>query len=208
MVELIDTWGAWFLPLQALFVALTALVPPFPSEVLVIASGAMASAGVLSLTWVLIATTLGCLAGDLLLYTLFRYQLIRLIYRWRWGRRLHRAMLRASIRGGNATTWVGLLLIRWIPGGRSASMASAGMMRLPWRQILALAVFGALIWSGWLVGLGYITGTTTGLPPWASTLTAIGIGTLVGLTIAGLSTRRRRARSQTSVKASSVSPNS
>lgn len=204
MVELIDAWGAWFLPLQAFLVALTALVPPFPSEVMVIASGAMASAGLLSLTWVMIATTLGCLAGDLLLYALFRYQLIRLLYRWRWGRRLHRVMLRASIRAGSATTLVGLLLIRWIPGGRSASMASAGMMRLPWPHTAVLAVLGAVIWSGWLVGLGYITGTTTGLPPWASTLTAIGIGTLVGLIVAVLVTRRRRARSQTSVRASSV----
>lgn len=204
MVELIDAWGAWFLPLQALFVALTALVPPFPAEVMVIASGAMASAGHLSLPWVMIATTLGCLSGDLLLYALFRYQLIRLLYRWRWGRRLHRVMVRASIRAGSATTWAGLLLIRWIPGGRAASMASAGMMRLSWRQVAALAVLGAVIWSGWLIGLGYITGTTTGLPPWASTLTAIGIGTLVGLVIALLVTRRRRAHSQTSVRASKV----
>jgi membrane-associated protein len=200
MVELFDDWGAWLLPLQAFFVALTALVPLFPSEVMVIASGAMASAGLLPLTWVMIATTLGCLAGDVLLYTLCRYQLVRLLYRWRWGRRLHRVMVRASIRAGSATTWTGLLLIRWIPGGRAASMASAGMMRLPWRQTAGLALLGSLIWSGWLVGLGYITGTTTNLPPWASTLTAIGIGTLVALIVA-LRVSRRHARSQTSVRA-------
>ncbi|NLS09661.1 hypothetical protein HGQ17_06505 [Nesterenkonia sp. MY13] len=204
MVELLDEWGVWFLPLQAIFVALTALIPPFPSEVMVIASGAFASAGDLSLTWVMIATIGGCLAGDLLLYALFRYQLIRVLYRWRWGRRLHRSMLRASIRAGGKTTWVGLLLIRWIPGGRAASMATAGLMRLAWPQLSTLAILGAVIWSAWLVGLGYITGTTTGLPPWASTLMGIGVGTLVGLIIAVLVARRRGARIQERVQTSSA----
>ncbi|WP_300342705.1 VTT domain-containing protein [Nesterenkonia sp.] len=196
MVELLEEWGDLYLPLQALAVALTAFVPPFPSEIMVIASGAMASGDALWLPAVLLATTLGCLVGDVGLYILFRYQLIRLIYRWRWGRRLHRMMLRAAIRAGKATTWIGLLLIRWVPGGRSASMATAGMMRMPWPRLLPLSVAGALIWSAWLVGLGYITGTTTGLPPLASTVTAIVIGTLVGLTVAVLAARRRRARAQ------------
>ncbi|WP_150460550.1 DedA family protein [Nesterenkonia ebinurensis] len=192
MTELLEDWGIWFLPLQALLVALTALVPPFPAEIMVIASGAFASAGQLSLFWVMVATTAGCLAGDLLLYMLFRYQLIRVLYRWRWGRRMHRGMLRASIRAGSVTTLVGLLLVRWIPGGRAASMATAGIMRLPMPQLAVLSGLGALIWSAWLVGLGYITGTTTGAPPLVSTLIALGIGTLVGLTIAGLAARRRR----------------
>lgn len=192
MTELLEDWGIWFLPLQALFVALTALIPPFPSEIMVIASGAFASAGDLSLFWVMIATTAGCLTGDLVLYALFRHQMVRVLYRWRWGRRMHRGMLRASIRAGNATTLVGLLMIRWIPGGRAASMATAGIMRLPTPQLTVLVGLGALIWSGWLVGLGYVTGTTTGAPPWVSTLIAIGIGTLVGLIVAGLAARRRR----------------
>lgn len=194
MVELLDDWGAWFLPLQAFLVALTALIPPLPSEVMVIGSGAMASAGALPLTWVLIATALGCLIGDLVVYLLFRYQLIRALYRWRWGRRLHRGLLRASIRAGGANTWIGLLLIRWIPGGRTTSMATAAMTGLSGPPLAALAVLGAVIWTGWLVGLGYITGTTTGLPPWASTLMGLGVGTLVGLIIAVLAARRRRSR--------------
>lgn len=194
MVELLNDWGAWFLPLQALFVALTALIPPFPAEVMVIASGAMAAAGTLSLTWVMVATVLGCLAGDSAVYLLFRYQLIRMLYRWRWGRLLHRGLLRTTIRAGSASTWISLLLIRWIPGGRATSMATAGMIRLTGPQLIVLMTLGALIWSSWLVGLGYITGTTTDLPPWASTLMGIGIGTLVGLIIAALVTRRRRTR--------------
>ncbi|GGE71489.1 DedA family protein [Nesterenkonia cremea] len=192
--SLYETWGFWYFLFQAVAVALTAFVPPFPSEVMVIASGTMAADGIVPLSLVLAVTFLGCLLGDLGVYALFRYQFIRVLYRWRWGRRLHRKMLRVSIRAGGASTWVGLLLIRGVPGGRSASMATAGMMRLRWRGLIPLALAGAVIWTIWLVGLGYITGTTTGLPPWASTVAAVVVGTLVGLIIAMIVARARRRR--------------
>lgn len=196
MIDLLEDWGAWFLPLQALAVAFTAFVPPFPAEVMVIASGAISADQLLPLWAVAAATVAGCLVGDVGLYVLFRYQFIRVLYRWRWGRRMHRMVLRTSIRAGKANTWMGLLLIRWLPGGRATSMASAGVMRLPWPRLIPLAGLGAVIWSAWLIGLGYITGTTTGLPPIVSTLMGLAIGTIVGLVLALAVTRRRRARAQ------------
>ena len=196
MFELLSDWGIWYLPLQALAVALTALVPPFPSEVMVIGSGAMAAGDLLPLWAVTAATVGGCFIGDVGLYVLFRFQFIRVLYRWRWGRRLHRMILRATIRAGKANTSMGLLLIRWIPGGRSTSMATAGMMRMSWPRLLVLAALGAVIWGTWLIALGYITGTTTGLPPVFSTLVGLSVGTLVGLVIALAASRRRRARAQ------------
>ncbi|GAB3187103.1 DedA family protein [Nesterenkonia suensis] len=195
---LLDAWGWWYFAVQLVAVAFTALVPPFPSEIMVIASGSMAADGLMPLGLVLTVTTIGCLVGDVAVYLLFRFQLIRLLHRWRWGRLLHRKLLRLSLRAGNTSTWVGLLLIRAIPGGRCASMATAGMMRLTWPVLVPLAVAGAVTWSLWLVGLGYITGTTTGLPPWASTIAAVAVGTLVGLIIAVASARRRRSRVSTS----------
>ncbi|RUQ34767.1 hypothetical protein D8M29_13390 [Micrococcus sp. HSID17227] len=39
-----DALGAWFHPLTALLVALDAPIPPVPSEVVVIGSGALAAA--------------------------------------------------------------------------------------------------------------------------------------------------------------------
>nr|WP_255316845.1 VTT domain-containing protein [Nesterenkonia sp. Act20] len=179
---------------MAIAVAFTAIVPPFPSEVMVIASGTMAADEIFPVLLVLAVTFLGCLAGDIGLYLLFRYRLIRLLYRWRWGRNLHRKLLRIAIRAGGATTWAGLLLIRWIPGGRSASMATAGMMGLGGGAMVALGLLGALTWSLWMVGLGYITGTTTGLPPWASTVAGIVVGTLVGLGITVVMARNRSRR--------------
>lgn len=196
MIDLLHDWGVWFLPLQALAVALTAFVPPFPSEVMVIASGAMAADELLPVAWVLAITIIGCFVGDVGLYMLLRYRFIRVLYRWRWGRRLHRLVLRTALRAGRANTWIGLLLIRWIPGGRSTSMVTAGMMRMRWSHLLPLAVLGAVIWSLWMVGLGYVTGSTTGLSLVANIMIGLTVGILVGLAFAFMTTRRRRARTQ------------
>lgn len=196
MIDLLDDWGVWFLPLQALAVAFTAFVPPFPAEVSVIASGAMAAAQMLPLSLAVASTVIGCLVGDVGLYLVFRYRLIRVLYRWRWGRELHRLVLRTALRAGNANTWIGLLLIRWIPGGRTASMVTAGMVRLRWSRLVPLAVLGAVIWSLWLIGLGYVTGSTTGLSLVANTLIGLTVGTLIGLAFTYMATRRRRARTQ------------
>lgn len=193
---LFEQWGLWYFAVLVVAVAVTAFVPPFPSELMVIASGAMASEGLMGLPLVLATTMLGCLLGDVGVHLLFRRQGLRVLHRWRWGRRLHRMLLRVTLRAGGATTWLGLLLIRAIPGGRTTSMVTAGMLRLSGPRTAALALVGAATWSAWLVGLGYITGTTTGLPPWASTATAAAAGTLVGALAAGVAARRRRARSR------------
>ena len=140
----------------------------------------------------LTVTFVGCLCGDVGLYAAFRYRLIRVLYRWRWGRRLHRGLLRLAVRAGGPRTWFGLFLVQWVPGGRATAMATAGMMRMSWPALLGLALIEATTWTLWLVGLGYITGTTTGLPPWASILTAVVMGTLVGLFIAMIVARSRR----------------
>src|SRR5699024_7298935 len=108
------------------------------------------------------------------------YRFLRVLYRWRWGRQLHRLVLRTALRAGRANTWVGLLLIRWIPGGRTTSMVTAGMMRMQWSRLILLAVLGAVIWSLWLVGLGYVTGSTTGLSLVTNILIGLAVGTLVG----------------------------
>ncbi|MGO1192364.1 MAG: DedA family protein [Nesterenkonia sp.] len=196
MIDLLEDWGLWFLPLQALAVALTAFVPPFPSEVMVIASGTMAADQLLPIFWVTAATVTGCMVGDVGVYMLFRYRIIRVLYRWRWGRRLHRLVLRTALRAGRANTWIGLLLIRWIPGGRTASMVTAGMIRMQLPHLAPLAGLGAVIWSLWMVGLGYATGSATGLSIVANTLIGLAVGILVGLAFAFMTTRRRRAGTQ------------
>ncbi|WP_120004120.1 DedA family protein [Nesterenkonia muleiensis] len=187
-------WGFWFFLVQGIAVALTALVPPLPAEFMVIASGAMAAEGVLPLSGAFMATFVGCLIGDIGLYALFRYKLMRLFLRWKWGRKLHRKILHISLHTGGISTWFGLLLVYAMPFGRSAAMATAGMMRMSWARLIGLAVIGGFLWSWWLIGLGYVPAAATDLPPWASTVAGIALGTAAGAVIALIGTRGRRIK--------------
>ncbi|MCY1157857.1 MAG: hypothetical protein MOP51_878 [Citricoccus sp.] len=190
----IESLGWWFHPLTALLVALDAPVPPVPSELFVIGSGAMAQLGTVGLTPSLLAAWLGCWAGDVGLYALFRYRLTGLLDRATWGQRIHRGILRLLDRAGPAPSYATLFVLRFVSGGRTASMAAAGIAFLPWRPFLVLSGGGALLWAVYMVGLGWVTGSATGLPTWASAAVGMVLGTLAGLVIAGVIAVRRRSR--------------
>lgn len=189
--DLFSDWGVWFLAVQLIAVAVTGPVPVTPSEVLVIGSGSLAAHGSLPLWLVFAVTFAGCLIGDVTVWLMCRRPVLRILYRWRWGRSAHRRVLRLSVRIGPRAAWWSLLLIRWMPGGRTASMAAAGMTRMSWGRLAALAVIGAVIWSAWLIGLGWTAGAATGLTPWVSTLIGLTAGTMVGFMIAVVLGRRR-----------------
>lgn len=189
--DLFSDWGLWFLAALLVAVLLTGPVPVTPSEVLVIGSGSLAAHGSLPLWLVAAVTFLGCLLGDLAVFIMCRRPALRILHRWSWGRGLHRRMLRVTVRLGPRTTWWGLLLIRWVPAGRTASMAAAGLTRMGWGRLGVLIVCGAAVWSGWLIGLGWFAGAATGLAPWVSTLIGVAAGTMVGFMIAVVVGRRR-----------------
>lgn len=187
-------WGFWFFLVQGMAVALTALVPPLPAEFMVIASGAMVAEGIFPLYGAFGATFVGCLIGDIGMYAIFRYKFIRIFMQWKWGRRLHRKILHISLHTGGISTWFGLLLVFAMPFGRSAAMATAGMMQMRWGRLLGLAGIGGFLWSWWLIGLGYIPAVATDLPPGGSTVAGIALGTVAGAVIAFIGTRGRRIR--------------
>ena len=165
-----------------------------PSELFVIGSGALALQGTLGLVPSVLAAWLGCWAGDVGLYALFRLRLTGLLDRASWGQRIHRGILRLLDKAGPAPSIALLFVLRFVSGGRTASMAAAGIAGIPWRPFLLLSGSGALVWSVYMVGLGWLTGSATGLPFWASALIGMGLGTLAGLMIAGIIALRRRSR--------------
>ncbi|GAA1123334.1 hypothetical protein GCM10009670_12720 [Citricoccus alkalitolerans] len=189
----VESLGGWFHLLTAVLVAIDAPVPPVPSELFVIGSGAMSQLGSVALVPSVLAAWLGCWAGDIGLYALFRFQLTGLLDRASWGQRIHRGILRLLEKAGPAPGYASLFVLRFVSGGRTASMAASGIAGIPWGPFLALSGVGSAAWSVYMVGLGWFTGSATGLPFWASAVVGMGLGTLAGLIIAGIVAIRRRS---------------
>jgi membrane protein DedA with SNARE-associated domain len=194
-------------PVTLIVVVADVFAPIMPSEFLVIASGSLASKGSVLLTVSLLTAATGSLVGDLALYWLFRNRLTHWLDRFRWGRAVHLGIRNAVEKAGKSPTYAGLVALRFLPGGRTAGIAAAGIAELPLRPFLGFAALGAVLWSCWLVGLGYISDATTGFPMWASALLGMAVGTLVGLIIAAFfALKQRREVQKTYEHADSVQP--
>jgi membrane protein DedA with SNARE-associated domain len=185
--------GDWFYPLLFTFVSLDALIPPLPSEVLAMGTGSMVAQGLLNPVAAVAVSAGACFTGDVALYLLFKHG-GRYLSRFGWGRWLHRTMTRLMLKLGTGGTYASLLGMRFLPGGRSASMAAAGISRISWRVFAPLAATGAVLWAIWMMALGNFTANVTGFPIWASTLVGMIFGTLVGILLAGALAIYRRRR--------------
>lgn len=174
----------WFLPVLIVSVAADAFFPPIPSELLVIGSGALAADGRYPLAVVILCSTLGCWLGDLALYATFRFGLTRWLDRFRWWRWVHARIAALVAKVGPAQTFTALVSVRFLSGGRTASMAAAGIAGVPWRTFLAASVLGALLWGAFMVGMGALFAAGTDLPAWAVSLIGMGTGIALGTVVA------------------------
>jgi membrane protein DedA with SNARE-associated domain len=190
-----DGWGAaiyaWIIPM----VVGDAFFPPIPSEMLVITGGALAAEGRVNLWLVGLLAAVGSWVGDLLVFQLFKRRLSHILDRWAWGRKVHQGIHRAIARAGRSSTYGAIIGARFIPAGRLAASAAAGIAEVSSRGFSLCAGLGGLLWATWQAGLGYFAGSTTGLPFWASSLIGAGVGLLVGVVVGVIVTHRRGDRS-------------
>ena len=152
------------LGLVGLFILMFAenVFPPIPSEAVLPLAGYLAATGDLSAPGVLIASTLGSVAGSVFLYELAR----------RGGRPF---MLRYGglLRVGpeelsRAEAWyerrgpVIVLVGRCIPGVRSLVSLPAGALRMSRPLYIGLTLMGTLVWNSVLIGAGWLLGDQWG----------------------------------------------
>ncbi|UKA63282.1 DedA family protein [Arthrobacter sp. FW306-04-A] len=190
-----DGWGAaiyvWIIPM----VVGDAFFPPIPSEMLVITGGALAAEGRVNLWLVALLAAAGSWVGDILVFQLFKRRLTHVLDRWAWGRKIHQGIHRAIAKAGRSSTYGAIIGARFIPGGRLAASAAAGIAEVSSRGFSLCAGLGGLLWAAWQTGLGYFAGSTTKLPFWASSLIGVGAGLLIGIVVGVIVTRRRGDRS-------------
>jgi membrane protein DedA with SNARE-associated domain len=189
-----DSWGAaiyfWIMPV----VLGDAIFPPIPSEMVVITGGALSADGRANVFLVAALAAVASWLGDMVVFQLFKRRLSHVLDRWRWGRKVHHGIHEAIARAGRSSTYGAIIGARFIPGGRLATSAAAGIADVSVRGFSLCAGLGAVLWACWLVGLGYFTGSATKLPFWASSLIGVGVGLVIGAIVGVIVTRRRGTR--------------
>jgi membrane-associated protein len=190
-----DTWGAaiyfWIIPT----VLGDAIFPPIPSEMVLITGGALSAEGRANLFLVGSLSAAASWLGDVIVFQLFKRRLSHVLDHWAWGRKVHRGIHEAIARAGRSSTYGTIIGARFIPGGRLATSAAAGIADFSTPGFSLCAGLGAVLWATWLVGLGYFTGSATRLPFWASSLIGLGVGLVIGALVGVIATRRRGSRS-------------
>ncbi len=154
--DLVDTMGG---PGAGLAIALENLFPPLPSEIVLPLTGFAAGQGVLTLTSALFWTTLGSVAGAVVLYwlgALFGRERMHAL----WAKLplvkpsdLERTEEWFARHGTKA-----VLLGRMVPLFRSLISVPAGVERMPVPVFVMLTTLGSLVWNSVLVLAGYWLG--------------------------------------------------
>ena len=161
---------------------LDAFFPLVPSETAVITGGVLAASGDLKIPLVVLAGALGAFAGDNFTYGLGRA----------FGPRLSGWVFRGE-RGEKTLKWVErnldehgttlILVARFIPGGRTATMFMCGLTEYPWHRFAFLTLIAGSVWALYAGLLGYFGGKTFENNTLAGLLLAFGIAAVVGLLI-------------------------
>lgn len=170
--------------------------PPIPSEVVLPLAGYLGNRGRLDLVGVLIASTVGALAGALLLYGLGA----------RLGERRATALLaRLPLTDeedvARAAGWfhrhggVAVFTGRLIPGVRSLISLPAGAARMPLLKFSVLTVLGSGLWNALLIAGGYALGTQYALVErYAAVLDYVIVAAVVSAVALMLRRRLRKRR--------------
>ena len=196
LVEVVTASG-WVYPLILGIAALDAVFPLVPSEATVISAAALAGTGELVLLLVLTAGAAGAVIGDNVAYLIGRAGQGRVSGRIpgssRWRGRVAHA--RTMLRERSATI---IVVSRFIPGGRTATMLSAGLVGLPWRRFIVYDLAAGVLWAAYATLIGLAGGKAFADEPLYALLLAFGLAGLLALLIeGGRRTVRRYRRSST-----------
>lgn len=165
------------------------VVPPVPSETLVVAVAvaSVAGEGPPVLLLVLVAAV-GAFCGDLLAYVVGSRVPVRSLRPFR------------SERGAAALDWAQralqsrgasfIIAARFVPVGRVAVNMTAGATGFPLRRFLPAAATAGLLWAAYTTVLGVSAGVFLGRHPLVAMAVGVATGVVVGVVVDALVGRR------------------
>lgn len=177
------TGSAWAYPILLAIAAGDAVLPLLPSETAAIVCGIQAARGELALEWVLVFAAAGAFIGDNTSYGIGRGAgapaAARIFRSAKTQERLLRARRFLQDRGSYV-----LVIARFIPGGRTATTFTAGLVRLPWwRRFAPFVAAAAVLWACYAVLLGYLGGAMFREQPLYALALAFGIAALIAAVV-------------------------
>jgi membrane protein DedA with SNARE-associated domain len=193
MLSLIERYGYLIVFLG---VTLEGVGIPLPGETVLIAAGALAHRGSLTLWETMVMGSLGAVMGGQAGYYVGRFGGRPFVLRW--GRhtfitpeRLGRAETFFEQHGGKA-----VFFARFITGLRVFGALVAGMSRMSWGKFTLYSVLGGVVWATAAVALGYFLWASIGLVEhWIGRISLLLVAALVLVVILRRSYRKAmRAR--------------
>src|SRR3989441_6286609 len=129
---------------------------PIPAVPVLLAAGAVAGTGRLSLAIVLVLAAVASLVSDTIWYWIGRVRGARVLgllcrISLEPDSCVRRTQRLFSARGARS-----LLIAKFVPGFSTAAPPLAGIVRMPVLQFLAFTGLGGLIWAGLFVGVGWL----------------------------------------------------
>jgi membrane protein DedA with SNARE-associated domain len=172
--------------------AIDAFFPVVPSEATAIAAGVVAGTGGLHVELVILAAAAGALVGDNVTFAGGHYLGEHLNQRFFQGEKARKRVEWARRTLQERGPYL-IVVARFIPGGRTVTMFTAGFVDgMPWRRFIVFDLIACAIWGSYAVLLGYFGGRTFEEEPWKGLLLAFGIALVVTAVIEVVRHLRRR----------------
>jgi membrane-associated protein len=169
------TGSLWTYPLLFGICVGDAVFPAFPSETAMIVCGIQAARGQLSLGWVIALGAAGAFIGDNTSYAGGRWLGRPIVGRFFTGERARERLDWAKRFLKERGSYV-LVVARFIPGGRTATTFTSGLVRLRWlTQFAPYVLVAAALWATFTALLGYLGGRLFREQPIYALLLALGI---------------------------------
>jgi membrane-associated protein len=172
--------------------AIDAFFPVVPSEATAIAAGVVAGTGGLHVELVILAAAGGALLGDNVTFFGGHFLGERLDRRFFQGEKARKRVTWARRTLDERGPYL-IVVARFIPGGRTVTMFTAGFVEtFPWRRFIVFDLIACAIWGAYAVLLGYFGGKTFEEEPWKGLLLAFAIALAVTAVVEAYRHLRRR----------------
>jgi membrane protein DedA with SNARE-associated domain len=192
--NLIDllTGSTWTYPILFGICVGDAVFPAFPSETAMIVCGIQAARGQLSLPAVIAVGAAGAFVGDNLSYCLGRFVGQPIVDRFFSGERARSRLDWAGRFLTERGSYV-LVVARFVPGGRTATTFTAGLVHMRWAMRFVPFIFiAAILWALYGALLGYLGGSLFKDHPLYALLVAFGIAAAVAASVEGARWLRKK----------------